>query len=73
MTDFAEHISKSYDLDKFMARNPYYMGQTLNFRFYEHPTMGDEAPLIISNGKECGLSHYWEIPSIEEMGFSFTA
>jgi hypothetical protein len=71
MTDLAAHITKPYDLAKIMARNPDSVGKTLSFAFYEHPTMGDEAPLIISNGKECGLSHYWEVPSIEEMGYSF--
>lgn len=71
MTNLTDHITKSFDLAKFMARNPDCVGKTLGFSFYEHPTRGDEAPLIISNGAECGLSHYWEVPTIEEMGFSF--
>lgn len=63
----AAHISTPLSFDKVMARNPTLMGTTMGFKFYEHPVHGDESPMIISDGTKCGISHYWEVPSIEEM------
>jgi hypothetical protein len=52
----------------FLAKNPTKIGVVLGFHFYEHPTEGDESPLVVvtPDGK-VKLSDYWEIPSTKAL------
>ena len=52
----------------FLAGKPYCVGAVAGYRFYEHPTRGDESPLLVigPNGK-VKLSEHWELPSLEEL------
>ena len=52
----------------FLANKPYLMGVVAGYKFYEHPTRGDESPLLVigPDGK-LKLSDHWELPSREEL------
>ena len=52
----------------FLATKPYCVGAVAAHKFYEHPTRGDESPLLVigPDGK-LKLSDHWELPSVEEL------
>lgn len=52
----------------FLSRNPTLIGIVAGIRFYEHPTYGDESPLvaILPDGRK-KLSPYWECPDACEL------
>lgn len=52
----------------FLANKPYLMGVVAGHKFYEHPTRGDESPLLVigPDGK-LKLSDHWEVPSWDEL------
>lgn len=52
----------------FLANKPYLIGAVAGHNFYEHPTRGDESPLLVigTDGK-LKLSDHWELPSVEEL------
>lgn len=48
----------------FMNKKPTLIGVMLGHKFYEHPTMGDEAPLyVITPEGKIKRSFHWEMPS----------
>jgi hypothetical protein len=49
--------------ERFLAKKPEYIGTIRGYRFYEHPTLGDESPLIvITPGGKLRKSDFWELP-----------
>ena len=52
----------------FLANDPTLIGIVAGHYFYEHPTMGDESPLIVitPDGKK-RTSDFWELPTVEEL------
>ena len=61
------YLSKQINKAKFMAHNPTLIGNVAGYRFYEHPTEGDESPMIVIGHGLCGLSDYWDLPDITEL------
>ena len=53
----------------FLARNPTLIGVVAGHSFYEHPTRGDESPLIVicPDGRK-KLSDHWELPMMARNG-----
>jgi hypothetical protein len=53
----------------FLAKNPTAIGTVAGHKFYEHPTLGDESPLIvITPDGNVQVSDFWELPTREELG-----
>ncbi len=50
-----------------MAMDPTLVGEVGPYKFYEHPIWGDEAPLIAVGNNECGLTDYFDLPTLEEL------
>jgi hypothetical protein len=52
----------------FLKLNPVLLGNVAGHWFYEHPTKGDESPLVVitPNGEK-RLSGFWEVPSMEDL------
>lgn len=50
----------------FLARKPALIGIIAGVRFYEHPTYGDEAPLIAIAGGKLRRTDCWELPELED-------
>jgi len=48
---------------------PTFIGTVAGIRFFEHPTVGDESPLVIfdSNIKRWVITEFWEVPGIEDL------
>lgn len=45
-----------------------HIGTVCGVPFYEHPTLGDESPLIyITEDGRAKVSDFWELPCIEEL------
>lgn len=59
---------KRYKKSTIMKDNPVLIGVVSGIRFYEHPIFGDESPLIAIVGDKCGLTDFWELPSLEQLG-----
>lgn len=52
----------------FLSQRPTLVGAVLGYRFYEHPTRGDEAPLIaITPDGRVIPTDWWECPSMFEV------
>lgn len=52
----------------FLAKQPTLIGRVAGYSFYEHPTKGDESPLIvISPEGQIKLSDYYELPSFDDL------
>jgi hypothetical protein len=52
----------------FMTKHPALIGVVLGFRFYEHPSKGDESPLVmITPEGKVKLSDYWDVPTTEDL------
>lgn len=52
----------------FLAKKPTLIGCVAGHRFYEHPTYGDESPLImITPDGKVKRSDHWELPAIEDL------
>ena len=52
----------------FLAQRPTLVGTVLGNRFYEHPRLGDEAPLVVITAdgrKRC--SGFYDLPSAAEL------
>jgi len=47
-----------------------YVGVVAGVRFYEHPTRGDESPLMVLRDGRLVPSPYWELPTLDELGDS---
>ncbi len=62
-------LVETYDYHDFMSRDPMLVGVVGSWKFYEHPTRGDEAPLVGVNTatRECVLTSFWDVPSLEEL------
>jgi hypothetical protein len=61
-------VQKPLNKSKVMAMKPPHAGTVAGVKFYEHPTKGDESPLIadVSGGK-FGISSFWEVPDMDEL------
>lgn len=60
--------SLTHNARRFLASKPTLIGSRLGHRFYEHPTRGDEAPLlVITRDGSLKRSPFWEIPSLDEI------
>jgi hypothetical protein len=62
-----EMIKKNYNKQNFIDKKPILIGIVRGVKFYEHPIFGDESPLVAIMGDKCGLTDFWEIPTIEEL------
>jgi hypothetical protein len=52
----------------FLAKGPYYIGTVAGHTFYEHPTYGDESPLVmVTPDGKVKVSAFWDMPSREEL------
>jgi hypothetical protein len=52
----------------FLAKDPTHIGTVLGVDYFEHPTLGDESPLIeIGADGKLKLSDWWELPSVNEV------
>lgn len=52
-------MKPKYKFDELMAQKPYFYGEINGIEFYEHPTMGDEAPMIAArNGVAWSTGFY---------------
>jgi hypothetical protein len=61
---------------KFIAKNPTLIGVVLGYRFYEHPTYGDEHCLMMITPEGKVKSSGWhDVPTLDELmsdlGLSF--
>lgn len=56
--------------DKLSNLRPTFIGTVAGIRFFEHPSFGDEAALIVKQDGRWVDTHFWEIPDIEELGFT---
>lgn len=56
---------------RFLAKNPTLIGSVAGHKFYEHPTLGDESPLVVINPDgEIDISDWWELPTTSELSDS---
>jgi hypothetical protein len=52
----------------FLAKNPTHIGTVLGVDYFEHPTLGDEAPLVmIGPDGKVRHSDHWDLPTVEEL------
>lgn len=52
----------------FIAKKPTLLGTVCGDDYYEHPTMGDEAPLyIITPSGEVRRTEHWELPAADDV------
>ena len=54
---------KVYNLHKVLATNPTHIASVLGIEFFEHPVLGEYAPLIAIYGDFCVLSDEWDVPN----------
>lgn len=57
-------IIKKLNYNKLMAKKPTHLGQAGGHQWYEHPTRGDEAPLIAVKNGEAYLTEFWEMEDV---------
>lgn len=51
----------------FLAKEPTLIGVVQGHAFYEHPTRGDESPLIaITHNGKLKRTDFWDLPTREE-------
>lgn len=52
----------------FLAKSPALIANVLGYRFFEHPELGDESPLVVitPDGKK-KRSPFWEAPDMHEV------
>ena len=56
------------DKAKRLAKEATLVGMVCGVPFYEHPTLGDEAPLLyITKQGKAKVSDFWEMPSYDEL------
>ena len=54
----------------FLSKNPTLIGTVAGHRFYEHPDLGDESPLIeITPAGKVRRSEFWEVPDLWDLGY----
>ena len=52
----------------FLAKKPTLIGRVAGHAFYEHPTYGDESPLImITPDGKVKKSDHWELPDASDI------
>ena len=52
----------------FLALKPALVGMVAGNHFYEHPTLGDESPLVmITHDGRKKLSSFWDLPTTGEL------
>lgn len=63
-----ETIMLSDKAKSFLAKDPTFIGEVKGHKYYEHPTLGDESPLIeITPKGKVRISEFWELPSEYEL------
>jgi hypothetical protein len=55
-------MGKIYSREKFMEMDPTLIGSISELKFYEHPTYGDEAPLVCVINDKCFVSCFMNYP-----------
>ena len=51
---------------KFLNKYPEFIGEVAGYKFYEHPTKGDESTLICINPSgQLKRSCFYELPTVE--------
>lgn len=60
-------IERPLNREKVMAKNPTLIGIRFGIAFYEHPTLGDESPLIADCKEGFGISCFWDLPTHDEL------
>jgi len=57
------HTIKPETIEKFLSLNPYLLGQFGNYRLYEHPTRGDESPIMMLTPNNAALvsTGFWDM------------
>lgn len=57
------------DRDKLLALKPTEIGRTKNLVWYEHPELGDDAPLLVydPDHRVLGQSGEYDVPSLDEL------
>lgn len=51
-----------------LAKEATLIGTVCGVPFYEHPTLGDESPLLYINKEgKAKVSDHWELPSYDEL------
>jgi len=64
----ANRIDLSDKARAFLAKNPTHIGTVLGVDYFEHPTLGDEAPLVmIGTDGKVRHSDHWDLPTAEEL------
>ena len=43
------------------------IGQVAGIRFYEHPTKGDEVPLLVKKDSGYIYSDHWDVPELRDL------
>jgi len=52
----------------FLEKKPYLIGTVAGHTFYEHPTYGDESPLVmITPEGKVKVSAFWDMPTASEL------
>lgn len=64
----AKYASASIDYNKLMEKNPTYLGMKDGVSFYEHPTKGDEVPMIAVHGetRRACQTDCWEMDALDD-------
>ena len=53
---------------KFLSKDPTHIGTVGEFDFFEHPTQGDEAPLmVIGPDGKVRRSDWYDLPTVEDL------
>ena len=47
---------------KFLSKQPYHLGTSNGADYYEHPTLGDEAPIVRIKDGVLKHTELWELP-----------
>ena len=52
---------------RFLNANPTLLGTVAGFPLYEHPTLGDEAPMLTIVNGDLRRTSFYDLPSAAEM------
>jgi hypothetical protein len=57
------YTTDSTKIEKFLSLNPYLLGQFGKYRLFEHPTRGDEAPVMMLTPNNAALvsTGFWDM------------
>ena len=52
--------------EKFMTKEPTFIGSIQGWRFYEHPVYGDEVELVVTHNGQAAYSGFYDMPNHDE-------